>query len=312
MRASILAAGPALCLSLCLLLRSGQPQPTVPTREQQPARLASMELMERAQKIQAHVAPPTLDSLYASRSGVGVLSPDGKWRLWAGKEQRLARATDGSRVVRRRAQSRFWAFASDNTIWLPGSRRWVTLMAGDRSLYAVVEGLDGANREVPIGNPRCTISWPDLMPSTLLGLVRSRLLAKASRDYYEGDTRMPFYSFGISGGPPRVREFSIAWPRGASDWDEVALSPRGDLLAWLFYFRRSQGPNDYRIGEVRLMLSRPDGSRMRTVARLLVAPSVAADRLLTHYSNLPRQIGWLGDGSVRFVYQNARWKIAVA
>src|SRR5205809_2959256 len=71
-----------------------------------------------------------------------LVSPDRKWALDC--SIRLASechvtAQDGSRrVTRTWPQREFWTSAS-NVIWTPDSRSWVGLLAGERSLYAVVQ-----------------------------------------------------------------------------------------------------------------------------------------------------------------------------
>jgi hypothetical protein len=97
----------------------------------------------------------------------GLRSPDSNWELfqWIGRSgDCTVVARDGSRsIVRKTKVGEFWASAS-NAIWTPDSRSWVRLMAGEKSLYVVVQSLDAVAlvRKISIGYPKWTVMtyWP--------------------------------------------------------------------------------------------------------------------------------------------------------
>jgi hypothetical protein len=201
---------------------------------------------------------------------------------------------------------------TSNALWLPGSRSWVQLMAGKKSLYAVVQSLDAAApvRKIPIGYPRWTFTNWDVIASDLLGFTGAdRMLALpggAQGQRHEGRAKAPFHEFSLRSPRSNLREYTIPLPEGLEFGEEVALSPGGDRLAWLLYVgtRGPEGvPGDAQ--GVQLAVSRPDGREMRVIGTL---PKEAEDQYYRH-----RQLAWLPDGKrVSFYHGASRWSVPVA
>ena len=233
-------------------------------------------------------------------------SPDGKWLLLQQHDGFIVMPKDRSRTIKRKiSEKEFWATCS-NVLWMPDSRQWVCLMAGKKSIYAVVLSRQkkGILRKLPIGYPRGTITMWDLMGSRLLGFIKpNRVLALPLRDppLNEGKPRkVPFYEFSTGEGKPQVREFLITLPKEAQEPREVALSPQGNQLAWLLYLAPS---DEAKVNEVQLVVSRPDGTAMRVVGSFKIAGA-------TSFYDLPRQLTWLPEGKrVSFVYKKVRWTV---
>jgi hypothetical protein len=276
-----------------------------------------------------------------------TFSPDGQRALWGGQPGNdLAVSSaplNGSSVTRRGPKpGAFWVDAS-NPIWLPDSRHWVQLLAGDHSLYAVVEGVDapGVIRQVPIGSPKGTMSGFDLMRTRLLGCTPTgRVLATPDGfdDYRSPGTerKINFFEFSVDGGPARLKQYTIGLPKAGEGYDgdialspdeEVALSPRGDRLAWLvrvpapeeqlpLWQRLSQGIPTRRSSEPRpraqplieLRTSRLDGGDMKVIGYMEPERDTKQPA-----KGVPYGLHWLPDGQhVSFLYDGALWTVAPA
>lgn len=273
----------------------------------------------RAPPMLMSIAQPVPSPHRASRDGQGQcrtrLSPDGKWRLTqvgGGESACTARAVDGSRSIRRKLPpGQFWTDNS-NKIWLRDSRSWVGLMAGHKSLYAVVQSVDtpGAARSTPIGFPRWTRMFPDLMPTDLLGLVgEDRVLAKPHQDGWSRGGRpreVPFYEFSASSGAANLREYSVELPAGTDD-GEVALSPDGRQVAWVLYVvpEDAQG-NRGQLQAIQLAISNTDGSAMRILGTIPREPRKAGrtGRLDPFWLPTGKHLG--------FFYDGQEWLVPVA
>jgi hypothetical protein len=295
--AGVLIAGNAL--QVAVLLLRGRTGLDGHTATQRPS------LLTRASRL-----PPEAPS-EARRRGLwpGLVSPDGRWELnWTMDPQwaTVVVARDDSRFIARRQPDReFWALAS-NKIWTPDSRSWVGLLAGERSLYVVVQSLDavGPVRKVSIGYPKWTAMGFDLMSSDLLGFTDAdRVLARPTgADGWprQGTARkVPFFEFDVHSDHSSVREFTIALPEG-TDTGEVVLSPTGDRLAWVLYEGSRGDPK-----AVQLAVCQTDGREMRVIGTLLREPW---DETHQH-----RRLAWLPDGAhVSFSHGGSRWSVPVA
>ena len=169
------------------------------------------------------VAQPVMEEPAAVRArylrlAAGRLSPDGKWGLnwsprsnWVDAELTPVNGSQFGRKITQSVPKRgLWTTAS-NAIWLPDSKGWVGVASGDRSLFVVEQYLNSkAARFKPIGYPKWTVVFPDLMPSDLLGFVApGRVLAFVHQDGYgrpkDNRRRVPFYQFSVGPGPAHLR-----------------------------------------------------------------------------------------------------------
>lgn len=269
------------------------------------------------------VAQPILENPAATRAryillAAGRPSPDGKWRLnWSPGNNRVAAEltpVNGSQLGPKTRQSvpkrGFWATAS-NAIWLPDSKGWIGVAAGDRSLFVVEQYLNStAARFKPIGYPRWTVAWPDLMPSDLLGFVApGRVLAFVHQDGYarprDNRRRVPFYQFSVGPGPARLREYSIILPAGM-DHQPPVLSPSGRWLAWMLEETpQSRGSSQELTRRVVLAVSDPEGRNWTYLADL--SRTHPSDRL-----EAPFLFEWTPDGTALvFGYANQRWRFPI-
>ena len=248
------------------------------------------------------------------RLAAGRLSPDGKWGLnwsprsnWVDAELTPVNGTQFGRKITQSVPKRgLWTTAS-NAIWLPDSKGWVGVASGDRSLFVVEQYLNSkAARFKPIGYPKWTVVFPDLMPSDLLGFVApGRVLAFVHQDGYgrpkDNRRRVPFYQFSVGPGPAHLREYSIILPAGMDHYPPV-LSPSGKWLAWLLVETpRTRPSGEDLTRRVVLAVSDPDGANWTYLADL--SKTHPSDRL-----EIPYLSEWTPDGKgLRFGYANQRW-----
>jgi hypothetical protein len=189
---------------------------------------------------------------------------------------------------------------------MPDSRSWVTLTGGEKSLYAVMQGLDTpeVQARTALGYPRGTVVWPDLMGSTLLGCTGPRrVLATPNTDRSprRGKPRsIPFYAFDVGAGPAHLVQYAVTLPEGR-DAGEVALSPEGKRLAWLLHevpeVHDAPGP----LASVQVAVSGTDGTSMQVLA-ILRRKEFGEER------NAPRKLHWSPDGKeIRFSFAGFEW-----
>jgi len=257
-----------------------------------------------------------------------AISPDGRYVL---REAHTDGAysvcftilTRHGSVVTRRCVNRkaFWALASD-AVWMPDSRRWVCLAAGEESLSALMFPLDprAPILHSDIGVPRGTRGGMDLMPSRLLGTTGpDRMLAFVDTDYNAAarpDPRVYLFEFSVGSRGRMLREITVHLSHGMGLWHAPALSPDGRRLVWLL--TRGYGPPapdagqpaSARRGPVRdrvvLAVSAPDGAGLRPVG--LVHPITAWGSQEPWSSYL----GWTRDGrSVVLLWRGERWTMRV-
>lgn len=258
----------------------------------------------------ARLVPDELVAHPGSRGWQGLVSPDGKWTLtWSLDESTVVSRNGSRKVTRALSKGKFWTLASDK-IWNPDSRAWVGLLAGDRSLFAVVQSLDTPGAVlIGLGYPKGTVNWPDLMRTELLGFIGpDRVLARPTGPDEWALRGKPqkvlFYEFNLSSKDPNLREYEITLPQGVVN-GEVALSPHGNQLAWILYVgSRWKDPSVPRPQDVQLAISNRDGSDIRIIGTL---PREAGDGGDYH-----RQLEWLPDGErISFCHGGARWSVPI-
>jgi hypothetical protein len=219
-----------------------------------------------------------------------------------GRSECTAVARGSARSVVRRLPDGEFQVPASNKLWAPDSRSWIGLMAGEKSLYVAVQGLDraGAVRRVPIGFPKGTSVWPDLMQSELLGFIGAdRILARPLSDYW--GPWVHCYEFSLRAARGDVREYTIQLPTGTAD-RKVVLSPTGSKLAWILY-RVPQGDHEQpgkRQAE-QVAISNTDGSNMCVLGEVVPDTRVGL-----------RSLSWLPDESgLTFDYKESRWRVLV-
>lgn len=251
-----------------------------------------------------------------------VVSPDGRWVLVPMVNGAVA--TDGSG---RTASAP--GYVAENNMWLPDSRRWVSLdfARGGAGLVATVHDVDSprVTRDVPLGSPVGAFGFPDYLFAHMLGAVgpdrvlvqtsglseeiggpawarflRARLHLATTR------ARMHFFEFSVGGpGTPAVRQYALTLPAGVTR-ASAALSRQG-RLAWLLF--HTTGEYDRHLRYVDLTVSHPDGAQMRTIGRLVMDP---ASYKAQDESQWPDKLTWLPDGAhVRFVFKDMLWTIPI-
>jgi hypothetical protein len=115
-----------------------------------------------------------------------------------------------------------------------------------------------------------------------------------------------FFDFDVDSKPEALHRYKITLPNGARA-DEIALSPRGDQLAWKLYFLHERPDANGKGGRAadELWISRADGSRMHPLASQDVRPrdyEVSEDSLV--------QLQWRPDGrQLSFVYEGVLYTI---
>lgn len=254
------------------------------------------------------------------------LSPDGRYVLRVTRPAGAYSAcftafTRRNSVVTRRCVSRktFWALASD-AVWLPDGRRWACLAAGEKSLSVLTFSLDP---HVPvlqsrIGFPRGTLSWPDLMPSRLLGTTGpDRVLAFVATDrgLLEGKPRrVPLFEFSVGPSARLLRQITVTLPRGVDYWGTPALSADGKRLAWLLTDTEEALPTaDSHAPEphdrLLLALSDPDGGRMLPVGVVRQGGNSSRSRETVLPDGFP-WLRWTRDGhGVAFTWRGESWTV---
>ncbi len=198
----------------------------------------------------------------------GVLSADGKWRLASYVSQGVMTATltkeKTKKTIRRVVRSKgLWAPGS-NPLWLDRTS-WVQLAFGERSLFAVVQGVNSPPRSIALGYPKGSRAALDAMQSELLGEIpKKRMLAIVSGDYWpEADNRRRInaYSFALT-GEPHLQQWVIRLPPGMSDLG-CCLAPSGGMIGWLLTDRSSEAPRAF------FGINRVDSTDVELIAELL-------------------------------------------
>lgn len=242
------------------------------------------------------------------------VSPDGRWLLTQGELQFTVRSRDGRiRTSRHVSKGEFWTSCS-KPLWLPDSKRWVCLMAGQHSIYAVVFSREqpGIIKRIALGYPRGTDSGFDLVDSDLIGVITSnRVLAKPHMtDWHnqEGFQQEGFFTFNLEGAPAKVRDLTIPLPVRGQWHTEVVLSPHSSRLAWLLRKAVVSNLGTFTVAEpyqFQLWVSYWDGSDMHIIGSL----SGKIPRANYYYWGL-HDISWLADEKhVRLYRGKQQWTI---
>jgi hypothetical protein len=259
----------------------------------------------------------------------GDVSPNGRWLLIPGYDHFEAVELNTNRVIATAPQKLALSeFAVLNTLWLPDSRHWVSLVLdmGRNSFCAVEQSLNSSHniRGPSFGYPQASTLFPDSAGSRLLGFVGAdRVLALPlfSLEWSKSTGKLLLYEFSV-GRSPKLRQYSLAVPEGGHVLD-AALSPGGDRLAllvrrivlptpsplrrllsrWLPSMRTVPHP------AVELYTVRPDGKDRHLLGYLPSDKSdedtIVSDDMTSHY-----RLGWLPDSKrLSFIHKNALWTI---
>ena len=263
-------------------------------------------------------------------------SPDGARGIWGGLDgQNFLMPLpflDGSFTTKRNAkQGRFWV-AATYPVWLQDDSHWLQLFWHERSLHAIVQGVDshGIIRQISIGNPKGT-RINGAPTARLLGCTQSgNLLAiptgRAVPRNPASLGKMDFFEFSLNGGPARLREYTVNIPVAPYHWDaaipfsnEVELSPHGDRLAWMVHVMEEEPPLRKLLSRwlrslqippcprAELRTSRLDGSDMKVIGYLHYRDK----NKKWHDEVVPHGLHWLPDGTrVSFAYDGALWTVS--
>jgi hypothetical protein len=265
-------------------------------------------------------------------SGGFSISPDRRRAVFVVAERVvMSAALDGSSHLQSDLKGNdFW---TSNPTWLPDSRSWVQLITSRGTIYAVVTGLDPHDtiRKIPLGKPKGTSSGWDWMPALLLGSTQTgRILATPARfDRYTNPSpyrKINFFEFSTGASKANLRQFIIRLPKGGTEFDgdivlspgeEVALSPRGDRLAWIIHVMEEPPRMQKWLSRwlpslkaapreiIELRISQLDGSDMKIIG-YIDAPNQTQD----DWKKWPDKLRWLPDGQrLSFLYDNALWTI---
>jgi hypothetical protein len=205
------------------------------------------------------------------------LSPDGRWLLWTGKEDRIFCATlDGSQF--RRAFKR--ENMEDDILWLGDSRHWVEFRRdreGQRYITTEIGSLDRAPQEpetLPIvaGSPFNSSEDADVTYAKALSLAR--LILPETRWKQDPIHTTRIFELSPSRAAMSICEHTIDLPREAKGVLPY-FSPSGDRIAWVFdytrpapwqaWFRRFLPFTPDGRQEESLWVSRADGTQMREI-----------------------------------------------
>jgi len=254
------------------------------------------------------------------------LSPDGKWLVYAAnnsdddypRSHFYVSEVGGPREREwplEDAASNGMPSMPPGAVWLPDSRRWLELAPDETGLLGVrMHSLD-------VDSPKALPVTAPARLRSLLGVTPDyRLIAT---DFYvspgSAARSVDLYEVGLYPNPTPPRRHTLRAPPNAQILD-IALSPRGDRLAWAFYFSRVPTGMQWlarfipslrkrlrpRVG-AGLWVSRLDGSEMREIGYQEIDPNVPAPLRLA-----PAEIHWTPDGRrLSFVYKNALYTVPV-
>lgn len=241
------------------------------------------------------------------------LSPDGKWLVTGvhGQPQTCTLASlDGAHAVEVPVKYADTNYA--HTVWAPDSRSWLYVAEDPYDHCAHVRIYDTGGKLL-----RDVAHAMQFYGREPLGFVIGERVVAASRTIY-GDGGIPFAEFGLYPNCPPRRLYDLTAPGDASAVMDVALSPRGDRLAWAFAYtpvplgiralRRSRLFRGREPSSFGLCVSRVDGSAMRDLGRL----SSPGDRGLPYWAapGRLRCLRWTPDGKrVSFLYEDGLYTV---
>ncbi len=212
--------------------------------------LASLTLtvIESGSGVEKPTDPPSLHVQELPDPSTAVVSPNGQWLLYATlfAEDRYGQTTAGFRAARIDGSGAFEWRAWDlydresqrRPVWLPDSSRWLELLPsrpGKTFLHTL--DADGPMRIKVEGAPLC---------SALIGVTPDYRLIAVSGAANQGlnTSTVELVDFGIHPNTEPTRTIRLKAPPGGTI-SELALSPRGDRLAWLIGIKHY--PPGYRL-----------------------------------------------------------------
>jgi hypothetical protein len=219
----------------------------------------------------------------------------------------IATTIDGASEIR-------WRFNSDAyfPLWLHDNRHWLALVQkgnakGDVFVgEGVVHYLDepGRTRRIRIKCPRISNN----VPSPLIGITKNDRLLSVDQKGRQSVRSVQVEDYGLLSSPGDVHRYSIPLPMAPCEVSDIALSPRGDRLAWLLIQgnnnQLAQGDLPKPLG---LWVSRLDGSGMTEVGHMIAPPHGLGD-----YIEEVRDLRWLPGGNrLSFMYYDDLYTIDV-
>ncbi len=237
------------------------------------------------------------------------IAPGGQWLLWEGaRDSVVVSSQDGSEM-----QSH--PISNSRRYWLPGSQQWMVLVWSTQGFYTrailgdVREPM-AERREVPVSKESGIRPLGD--DDYTLVLSESRILTPAWRRVDgEPDLReveILETSLGAKARPRR--RLRVKAPAGG-EIEEMAFSPDGRRVAWVFSFKRGATAS--------LWTSRLDGSRMRSLGfvrerspRGFRRPDAPPREVLRSSRPLsqPHSLRWLPNGKrLGYVFGKMLWTV---
>jgi hypothetical protein len=240
--------------------------------------------------------------------GPGILSPNGKWLAGiipeiGGASTWFATTLDGTEVMtgpisiyRRKVLPVPGAWRKDNI-------RWMTLVGTNKGALVVTYNLDKPETFESKRLPRTGVedkNYPGDAPPVLGFNAAEEALVVWVQP--QPPAQVTIARFNPDEAPPQVQTNTVEIPSGARA-DEYVLSPQGDRLAWLFYFRR----DDKAEPRTEIWLSDASGQHMKKVGGI-----VTRSPYPYHGADFIREIQWHPGGKqLSFIYENVLFTFSV-
>jgi hypothetical protein len=269
---------------------------------------------------------PGLTDVFNRSEGMpweGALSPDGKWLLWTGKENRIFCATlDGSQF--RRAFKR--ENMEDDILWLDDSRRWVEFrreqkggeQEGGRYITTEIGNLDDAS-QAPETLPIVAGSPFNISEDIDVGNAKvqspTHMVLPETRWEQDPVRTTRIFELSPSRAAMSIQEHTIDLPR-AAEGVLPYFSPSGDRIAWVFDYRRTApwgawfrrflpfAPDSRQ--EESLWVSRADGTQMREIGYVEIMRTDGEDE----YDDDIGSVEWTPDGKhLGFLYRRVFYTV---
>lgn len=242
---------------------------------------------------------------------------------------------DGFTITKHKPSPRKFDGEETSIIWMADSKRWIQLIEGVQSDYAIIGGVDspGDISQFPIAKPKGSLNGNQHgLEAQLLGVTfAGRVLGMTSsyEVYIPGDPNpkraVRFFEISFDRGRASLRDYNFNVTMGgeANEFgvgrgtEEICLSPDGDRLAWMMHARAEETtlslflarwiPSLYQSPHVRIELrtSKLDGTDMKLLGFVEAKPDPRDTWTVNPYG-----LRWLPGGKkLSFIYENSLWTI---